>query len=106
MSMESANQVWLVIRGIVQGAEAEGFEEVVLGDRGRSGKVGDGPCDFQEAVVAAHGETEGLHGLANEPLAGIVLRRESGNVRLPHDAVGLSCSSILDLALCAALNSC
>jgi hypothetical protein len=47
-----------------------------------------------------------LHGLANEPLAGIVLRRESGNVRLPHDAVGLSCSSILDLALCAALNSC
>jgi hypothetical protein len=45
----------------VEGAELDGFEEVIGGDGVGRGEVGDGAGDFEDAVVGAGAEVEIRH---------------------------------------------
>jgi hypothetical protein len=50
-------------QGAVEGAVADGFEEVGWLDGVGGGEVGDGAADFEDAVVGAGAEVEFVHGL-------------------------------------------
>ena len=51
------------VGGAVEVAVGDGFYDVVVEDVGAGLEVGDGACDFEDAVVGARGHVHALHGV-------------------------------------------
>ena len=71
----------------VEAAVLDGFKEMVRFDAFGTGEIGNRPCDFENAVVGARGETELLHCMLKQIAEGSVDRAVFADLRLIHAGV-------------------